>query len=196
MAHKEFLYPGSTSSLIIIHGGCFVNGDETWNLDQAKALSVAWKTNTYTLNFSKLNLQETHCDIGQFFDWIHDKHKEAPSLMGISSGGFLVLEFMEWLDPKAVYLIAPVLSPKGREEFVKDERIIKHQQDYFQGKVPMRSKSSRNHVNVLLSDTDENIPFKLTMEELRRFPRKKVVVLEGKTHKEVCLNIDDIIKNF
>jgi hypothetical protein len=38
---------------IIVHGGTFTDGDETWNNEQAKYLSDKWKMDIYTIDFSK-----------------------------------------------------------------------------------------------------------------------------------------------
>ena len=158
------------------------------NNDQAEKLSKKWSINIFTLDFSKNSLEESVSDIFNFY-----KEINPIGFIGISSGAFLVLEVVHLIDniPLFIYLLGPVLSPKGREPYVS-KTIIEKQQRYFNSKVPEMSKLVRTNIHILLSDTDENIPFEPTLDCIKRYPRTIIKILHGCSHKEICMNIEDV----
>ena len=140
------------NSAIIVHGGTFTYGDETWNNVQAKYLSDKWKMNIYTIDFSKKSLEDSINDICDFYRDLIDYYKVTPGLIGISSGGFLVLQCLKHIqEPSFIYLLGPVICPKGREKFVTE--IIKNKQKkYFNDNVPEKANFTRSTFYVIISN--------------------------------------------
>jgi hypothetical protein len=173
---------------IIIHGGCFVDGDHRWNHKQALYISDTFKFNVHVIDFNKECLAKSIESIVSFCNGFD----QPVGLIGVSSGGFLTLQCLRFLKPSFVWLLAPVMSPKGREAFVSNE-IIKKQLCYFKGNVPGNADITDNHITVFLSDTDENIPYETTLDLLKKYPNYKVILLPNTPHKDMCLLTDKLI---
>jgi hypothetical protein len=107
------------SVLITLHGGNFVKGDATWDVEQT-ALLRSMGLVVYQLDFPKKTL--SHCLI-----WLREAVLSVRKLhppgvrcyvLGRSSGGFLAkVLFDEGWFHKAIYL-APVFSPVKRAELL------------------------------------------------------------------------------
>src|SRR3990167_8246820 len=85
----------SETAALLIHGGCFTEGDETWNSDQALAISDKCNVDVFTVDFSRKSFTESKEDIKKFYMWLRETYKERVCLIGCSSGGFLVLNLID-----------------------------------------------------------------------------------------------------
>ncbi len=59
--YKKFLAESDTAALLI-HGGCFTEGDETWNSEQAQSISSKCEIDVFTINFSKRSFSDSKKD--------------------------------------------------------------------------------------------------------------------------------------
>jgi acetyl esterase/lipase len=114
---RGLLYGPSTEAryvALFLHGGCFQDGDETWNSEQCKGLAEATQGILVTLNFSQANRAVLMEDCRAALAELRKQYPTLPlGIYGGSSGGYYALElaweeiglgFCVALCPEALWL--------------------------------------------------------------------------------------------
>lgn len=180
---------GSERAALLIHGGCFTEGDETWNQDQAESIAKACDTDVFTLDFSKDSYTQSLRDIRRFFRSLHEDYSGHVGLIGCSSGGFLALNVLKEASmplPEFVALICPVLHPEQREALLL-EAGAKHapsiqakQFRYFKEKpYPSPFYGTRTPLTIIAAKEDDNVPFALIRSEVCKYRSIELHALDG-----------------
>lgn len=181
-------YPANSgAAALLIHGGCFVKGDETWNSDQAKSISKNCNLDVFTLDFSKTSFDASVKDIKDFFQQLHAVYNGNVGLIGCSSGGFLTLSILQEIAaPRFIVLICPVMNPELREDLLlatslrlHNRNIQKNQLSYFKSKPYPQAKASSLHFDIIAAKDDENVPLGLILTEAKRYPQATLYIIEG-----------------
>lgn len=177
-SHEKYKqFPASSdSAILLVHGGCFTDGDEAWNNEQAASIANHCRVNVFTFNFDKSSLQASLSDIAQFFQSLHKHYHGNVGLIGCSSGGFLVMNALRLIpDPSFTLLICPVMDPELRETMLLAQNRNAHnlqlqqqQMQYFKTKPYPVCPSINQYVEVIAADTDENVPLQLILNESKR----------------------------
>jgi acetyl esterase/lipase len=189
LAIKSKLFSAdSTIAALLIHGGCFTEGDETWNSDQARAISSKCNIDIFTIDFSKQSFIKSKKDIFAFFMKLYAEYKGCVGLIGCSSGGFLVLSLLGEINhPLFVTLICPVMDPEKREDLLlkmnskQAAKIHKQQLQYFKKRPYPTAKTSEMAFDIIAAKEDDNVPLSLIESETTRFPNATLHIIEG-TH--------------
>ena len=131
-----------------IHGGCFHEGDETWNCEQFQALAQRGFC-MVACNFRQTYLFETLYDLCQAWNWLLElevvlKNDPPLGVLGNSSGGFFALLLSRYLATiNFALLLTPVTQPYWRQlNLASDhpcrDQILSRQMRYFQGPSEMK----------------------------------------------------------
>ncbi|MDR3491008.1 MAG: YqiA/YcfP family alpha/beta fold hydrolase [Gammaproteobacteria bacterium] len=193
---------------LLIHGGCFTQGDETWNNEQAQSIAENCNLDVFTLNFSKTSLFASIKDIKDFFLDLYKFYDSHVGLIGCSSGGYLTLRVLEEVDmPQFVFLICPVMDPTKREDMLlaadrnsNSLNIQQQQFTYFKSKPYPQANSTRLPFHIIAAKDDENVPLILISNEAKRYPHAALHIIEGnhshsyKSTSEVNKIIHDVLK--
>ncbi|OGT36609.1 MAG: hypothetical protein A3F11_01220 [Gammaproteobacteria bacterium RIFCSPHIGHO2_12_FULL_37_14] len=184
---KKFSANSDTAALLI-HGGCFTEGDETWNCDQAQYISNKCNVDVFTIDFSKKSFLHSKKDIIDFYTALRGEYKGRVGLIGCSSGGFLVLSLLNEIDdPLFVTLLCPVMDPEKREDMLlamrSKQRTKIHDQQvrYFKKRPYPTARVSNFEFGIVAARDDENVPLILIEEESKRFQNATIHIVEG-TH--------------
>jgi len=206
MVTKSKLYSSTgNQAALLIHGGCFTEGDETWNADQAQSIADECDLDVYTLNFSKSSLASSIHDMKEFFMQLYSRYQGQVGLIGCSSGGFLVLNLLKEIDiPQFVVLICPVMDPEKREEMLLakedsdyNRNIQRQQLTYFRQKPYPKADLTNCHLTIIAAKDDENVPLALIEGESARYPNLDLHIIDG-SHKISYTNsfsVNEIIAN-
>lgn len=185
----------SKDAILLLHGGTFVNGDETYNSSQSKYISDKLDINVYTLGFSTEGLSESKRDIIIFYNNLSEIYENI-SIIGTSSGGYLALECYNDLckkkKPLNICLLCPPLDPDAR--CLNNDKIFKMQRKYFKGPSP-KAKIIRDFVIFVFADNDDNVPLHTVKDYAMKYPRKCVHIING-THEfsyNVKNELDEIL---
>jgi acetyl esterase/lipase len=186
--YKQYGTQGKKAALLI-HGGCFTQGDENWNKEQAAAIAEEAELDIFTLNFSKESLDASLRDIKEFYQQLCTLYQNKVGLIGCSSGGFLALNVLKVIEePVFTVLVCPVIDPTKREDMLLAENpntnsktIQTNQLTYFKSKPYPKADYSRAPLHIIASKTDENVPYELILNEIKRFPYATLHTVEG-TH--------------
>lgn len=191
MKYIKYNHQDSNDAILLLHGGTFVNGDETYNKDQAEYFSKSLKINVYTLGFSTENLYNSKKDIIEFYNFISNIHENI-IIIGTSSGGYLALECYNELNkkPSKIYLICPPLDPDARS--LNNPLIKDMQQKYFKGSSP-KAKIIRNFITFIFAKNDNNVPLNTVHYYAQKYPRKHIHILEGNHDISFKIN-EDVLK--
>jgi acetyl esterase/lipase len=188
-------FPGSdtksSNAALLIHGGCFTDGDESWNSEQANSIATSCGLDVFTLNFSTNSYAQSIRDIKHFFTELSKAYSGQVGLIGCSSGGFLALNVLKEVSlplPLFVVLICPVMHPEKREALLVSTgasnaaSIRGKQQVYFKEKpYPTPYYGTRSQLTIIAAKDDENVPLSLIESEAKRYRDIQLHVLEG-TH--------------
>lgn len=167
-------------TIIALHGGCFVNGDASWDAEQNHWMS--------SLGYDVHQMQFPTTSIVDFDKWmsgspmtefLQQERKLGPViLLGRSSGGYLAKRFFEkhkaMIDK--VFYLCPVLRPMLRAvmlpSFAKDtsiffgEHILRNQLPSLSVKWDSVADCWQDDKEVLmLAECDNNIPYELFTDE-------------------------------
>jgi acetyl esterase/lipase len=191
----------SHSAVLLIHGGVFTEGDETWNAEQAESISIHCQLDVFTIDFSKSSLKDSLRDIKTFYDYLSLQYKDGVGLIGCSSGGFLVLNLLNVLDSaKFITLICPVMNPEKREDMLlatdpseKNLKIQAQQREYFKSRPYPVADASNRKIDIVAANQDENVPRSLIVDESMRYPNATLCFLDG-THR-VCYTHNEVVND-
>ena len=182
---------GCERAALLIHGGCFTDGDETWNKEQADSIAKACGLDVFTLDFSKNSYAESLRDIRRFFRELHEDYSGQVGLIGCSSGGYLALNVLKEESmplPQFVALICPVMHPEKREDLLLESgakhalSIQSKQLRYFKEKpYPSPFYGTRTPLTVIAARDDENVAFSLIASEVGKYRHIQLHTIEG-TH--------------
>jgi len=113
------------ATLLLLHGGCFVEGDETYNADQALGLVHDLHVQVVTCNFAQTNFNDTMSDIRVMIDFCRglDEPNIPVGVIGCSSGGYfaLCLALDATVSLNMVIAVCPVALPKARLAYLLSE---------------------------------------------------------------------------
>jgi hypothetical protein len=150
--------------LITLHGGCFVGGSASWDVEQTKALQECGYI-IHQLDFPTNNLSETLRYIRN--EIIKLNIPKPHIVLGRSSGGYLAkCLFDEGIFDIAIYL-APVFSPILRGTMIP--MLGEKQQSFFINEIIPHTTSWNSEKEILfLAFDDKNVPDELfTSEQLK-----------------------------
>jgi len=169
-----------TVACLVLNGGCFVNGDETWNAAQCEVLSTDLKMITMTVNFPNTNLTEALQALQKAVETLRKVANQRGvmrlGVIGASSGGYLALRLaqMDNLGVEFVVALCPVVNPMARYEYFSDECctmecekrdiMLEKQLTYFESETVMTAAGDAllprpiTKVLCVFADHDENIP--------------------------------------
>jgi acetyl esterase/lipase len=113
-------------AVILIHGGCFHQGDETWNKEQAIHWVEHFDMIVLTMDFRQSNQTETmedlNCGIVALKNYLIEMNI-AVGVIGCSSGGYFSYRLSrQFCESKIDFAIAicPVVFPSERYEILKE----------------------------------------------------------------------------
>ena len=193
------------SVILAVHGGCFVDGDHTWNSEQSKALTEKGHA-VLQLNFRKDNPMNTLEDILYAKTFLENRlpqFRDRIGIFGSSSGGFYALKLVEHF--KFCILACPVFNPYKRYCYLqksqhpqKDSMLQKHLQ-HFGSKESMQLWSDfyfpKTVPTFLIGGLkDQNMPIEL-LKPLEKNENTTVCYLDydhGLCHKNVPELISEI----
>lgn len=178
-------------AILLLHGGVFTDGDESWNGAQAQSIAERCHADVYTMDFRKDSYPATINDIKSFFIETSRKYESPVGLVGCSSGGFLALNLLKEPDlplPSFVVLICPVIHPEKRENLLFEletdhaPMIHKKQLTFFKEyPYPEPYYQSRTPLHLIAATNDINVPLPLIESEAKKFRNAQLHIFDG-TH--------------
>jgi acetyl esterase/lipase len=194
------LYTPSSNTVIthvalFLHGGCFQDGDETWNRAQCADLTATLHLPLLTLHYRQDNIVEVAEDCHKAHRWLREQYPEAKvGIIGGSSGGFYAL-FLAGCPDAFDFCVAlcPVADPYARYQYlltkpvgVPFEDMCAKQLRFFRSEFQMRIGSEsvsgdplKIPTLVIVGDSDRNVPLSLSEDWLRTKERIEYIVLQG-----------------
>jgi len=128
-SHLKGVLHGTTAAryvAIFLHGGCFQDGDETWNGEQCSSIAAATQGILLTLNFRQASRAETMEDCRTAIEYLRLAYPSLPvGIYGGSSGGYYALE-VGWAEPGLAFCVAlcPVANPRQRFEYLCEIKVL------------------------------------------------------------------------
>lgn len=198
--------------LITLHGGCFIEGNSTWDQEQTQCLRQLNpdQLHVYQLDFKKDNLSTALEDIAYQVKELkrHYSNQSQFYVLGRSSGGYLakilfdcypknnqssydreVGYYQDWdnkprLFEKAIYL-APVFNPLKRGQLIPN--LGNKAQPFFKNQAEFHTLnfSLSNKELIFIPTHDENVPKECYTEHQRSVAQS----LNIKTHSAMCKTI-------
>ena len=119
--------PGPRYVALFLHGGCFQDGDETWNAEQCKELSEGTQGVLLTLNFRQSSPSELLADCRVGLKYLRETYPSFPlGVYGGSSGGYYALELSTTESTLSFCVaICPVARPLARFDYLTDTPLLK-----------------------------------------------------------------------
>ena len=110
--------------VVLLHGGCFVGGNERSLNTLARALSAALRAPCCQLGFRTSCVRDTDADVDAGVRAARGAHPSAKLvLVGSSSGGYAAVRATARSAPHALVLLAPVLDPAARAHALRGTRM-------------------------------------------------------------------------
>lgn len=193
----------SDTFILGIHGGCFWDGDHTWDKNISIKLTESNKCVVMQLNFDQTDYGTVMQDLYLALQTIKDNFVfDKIGLLGGSSGGFFALELLSYIKFKLDFciLLCPVAAPYKRYEYLvenKNDQIIKKQMNHFLTVENMqhREKYVSNMklqcpTLVILGDNDKNVPPNVTKELISKDNIKSHILSGG---HELCYKAPQLV---
>lgn len=187
----------SNGLVFIIHGGCFVDGDDDWDGQLANYLHEKGGFTVVRMNHDKSDFYKSTFWLGQHIKRFRTEvypveARKKCILIGISSGGLLANETAfrrpDWFTH--MILVAPVLNPYRRQKrLAEDHPIAVKQKRYFGDLAQMRvlsesavsAENKVKHTFCLMGRDDEWYDEREDWEVMAKRHRR-FMVLEGHDH--------------
>ena len=185
-----------------VHGGCFQDGDETWNKDQSESLAQEGIL-VMQLNFRQTSIKQTLSDLTSGYAFLKNKYNNLKyfnnyanspfGIIGCSSGGYhaIKLTIMSQMKFDFCILLCPVSNPYKRYEYLSNSdhenkhTMMMKQMKFFKTERLMKLGSSyiKNFIAntptfVIIGDKDTNVPICVNEYLLSR-PKMHYMILDG-----------------
>ena len=145
--------------ILIVHGGCFVHGNENYDQTLSKFLTDNGYA-TVRVRFRTTSLHDSIIDLAIISVLLDNKFPNIKkSIIGISSGGYLALKLLSHLEDRVFnnYIgICPVLNPYLRHQTVTDPKILESQLKYF-GSIEDIQRNSGFFGDHMFYDVDQSL---------------------------------------
>lgn len=193
--------------ILFIHGGCFHDGDHTWNANQAKTYTKELNAKVYVPDYPQDDINKTRKYLYSLCQFIKKIESLKIFVIGSSSGGFhaLWLAMLKIIDCSIA--LCPVADPYARYKYLEEnpsernKKMMEKQLGYFKSlnKMYDHSEEIKNMIIeiptfILYASNDKNVPENVVMNFIKsqKFIISKKLISEG--HKPCWKNNNEVLE--
>lgn len=165
LSYEPGVQPKTRIVALVLHGGCFSQGDETWQAEQCKSWCEKQQWTCVTADFRQTCLIETFQDLHHLVQFVrgefvlaHESPDSAPARLGVigcSSGGYFALRCAQMTSLHLDFVVAlcPVVDPHARYLYLshpecpllveRRKQMQTQQGQYFQGSLDKMKQAAQ-----------------------------------------------------